>query len=252
MAITWTPFSGGAFFTSNFAGGTHTFSNLNGGTNFPAGSTVVAIIKVDKGDLANLASNPACGGNAMTRGAGNFSGASSSGLELWYADLASSTTDSITFGNGSQFVFIGIVGGYLTGVSTGGPSVTSEQQFGQQNASQTLALTPANGGIGVWGFNADTSVLTNAIPVWANVSSSSSDEYVSLSSKCDLAVAHAAGTGASITATVTPTGGGTNYDFVSGLLAAGWIASSSAASVVFSPYLGDDLSASNMIRNISY
>src|SRR6185437_4327928 len=144
MAITFTPFSGGAVWAAAFTGATHTFSNLNGGTPFASGSKVVGVFSVDIGDKANFASSPTVGGNAMTRGAGNLGGATTSGLEIWCYDCTGSTTDSITVGNGTQFSRVGLVGGYLTGAATGAPGVNSEQQYGQQSTTQTLALTPVS------------------------------------------------------------------------------------------------------------
>src|SRR6185437_12502151 len=135
-------------------------------------------------------------------------------------------------GNGTQFSRVGLVGGYLTGAATGAPGVNSEQQEGQQSTTQTLALTPVSGGIRIWGFAATASGTGNLTPKWANLAASSSDEYVTGTSGggfTDLAVNHAAGTGSSITAQVTPNAGGAGYDFISGLVAAGWSAAAAGA-----------------------
>lgn len=231
MAITWAPFSGSAIWTPDYSGTTHTFSGLNGGTNFPSGSTVVGIFAVDHGDVANFGSPPTVGGNAMDRCAGNLAdGSTSSSMEIWYYDCSSPTTDSITIGNGSQYVVLGCIGGYLTGVATGGPSVNSEQEYGQQESPQNLSLTPANGGIGIWGFVTD--VGSPAVPVWANVASSSSDIWINegtSSPPSGMACNHAAGTGSSIEAEVTPTSGGTSYNYLTGMIAAGWTAAAAGA-----------------------
>jgi hypothetical protein len=233
------PFTGGSLLNSAYSGATHTWSNLIGG-NFPAGSKVVAFVFTT--DAVTMGISPSVSGNAMTKCAGNRLGGASSQMECWYLDLGPALVDSITMGNNSQFSYYGLVGMYLTGAATGGPSVTSEQQFGVLVTPQTLALMPPSGGIGLWGFVSHTSSFVNAVPVWANVAASVSDEYVLLSGLSDFACNHAVGTGSSITAQVTPTGGGNNYNFASGLLAAGWAVAGAAGparrtSIYPSPYL---------------
>lgn len=163
----------------------------------------------------------------MSRTAGDVTSATSSAVEVWYIDLAGATTDSITISNSGIPKWASIVGGYLTGAVSGAATNTAEAQFGTLDHTGpgiNLALTVPSTGIGLWGFLADGAAIgTGLTPVWTNMTSSSSDEYITqntLTPNADVACNHSITSG-SVDAIVAPTSGN-GYDFICGMIAASW------------------------------
>jgi len=168
---TWCPGSPGAL-NPGYSGATsYTYTNLLGSAlagspSIPAGTTFVLFI----GAGVEITAPPTIGGVTMTKATGSLnSGSGVQRSELWYADLASATTDTLVVYWGSYNIpDWGLECWFLTGAATGGPVVTAStlNQQGVNPISISLAI-PANG-LALAGFFSENN--SGAYPVSSAVS----------------------------------------------------------------------------------
>lgn len=216
MAVAVTLGAAPAVLSVGFSGSSSTIPLMNGGTNFAAGTTVVIGIGTRTGSPVTSAT---IGGTTLNL-IGSQLGNGSDGLQLYYADLSSSTTDTlvVNYVNGAVF-FLGAAAWILTGAATGGPFASAKNSLTNVPINATLAL-PSSGAIIALGTTWSTASYT---PTWTNMSAGAGD----------FSIADGGGNlqvlGAHSTTAANPQFTGTGAGFISGIIAASWAAAASGS-----------------------
>jgi hypothetical protein len=196
-----------------YSGGNITITGLNGGTNFPANCTIVICVGYHDNGAGVTAAT--IGGVAMTAAVSAFDSSTGSGGTIYYADVSSSTGDTLVLTNAGSCDYVGAVGYYLTGAATGGPSSTNFINAVQAAPLGAAVTIPSNGAAIAAGFSVNTFT-----PTWANTTSSSGDLSTTLASNILVCSANATASG-SQTPEITATGSNYNSYFAD----AAWAAS---------------------------
>lgn len=205
----------GTLFTNYGQSANTSFTSVNGGTNFPAGAKVIVTFNIDLGDMGSTApviKVGGVGGTTMTLAVGSTTTA---GIEILYADLSSSTVDTLTFVSPANgFKYETWLCGYLTNATSGAPSnIGSVGAGGCCGSPLSLAVTVPNLGIVAVGAGSPTAGTPPYTVTFANATQKSSSFFTSTEELGYLANAPS-------TATVTATQA--VLSFISGMIYAAW------------------------------